>query len=77
MTTHFEVLPEHHPSRPSPEQDDVDLFLLLAAAATSALGVLGGLGGAVFLVPALVLTRTAVANVAPLGLLTVAASSSA
>jgi uncharacterized membrane protein YfcA len=52
-----------------------DLFLLLAAAITSALGVLGGLGGAVLLVPALVLTGTPVASAAPLGLMTVAAGS--
>ena len=49
--------------------------LLVAAAVTSALGVLGGLGGAVLLVPALVVTGTAVVDAAPLGLLTVVAGS--
>jgi hypothetical protein len=49
--------------------------LLLAAAITSVIGVLGGLGGAVLLVPALVLLGMPVADAAPLGLLTVAAGS--
>ena len=50
-------------------------LILLAAAATSTIGVLGGLGGAVLLVPALVLAGMPVAEAAPLGLLTVAAGS--
>lgn len=47
----------------------------LMAAAAAGIGVLGGLGGAVLLVPALVLVGVSPATAAPLGLLTVAASS--
>jgi uncharacterized membrane protein YfcA len=49
--------------------------LAAAAAATSGLGAVGGLGGAVLLVPALVVTGTPVAEAAPLGLVSVAAGS--
>lgn len=50
--------------------------LLLAAAAVSAgLGAVGGLGGALFLVPLLVATGTPAAEAAPLGLVLVAAGS--
>jgi len=52
-----------------------NLLLLIAAAVTSGIGVLGGLGGAVLLVPVLVLTGMPVTEAAPLGLLTVAAGS--
>ncbi len=51
------------------------MILLVLAAATSTVGVLGGLGGAVLLVPALVLSGMPVTEAAPLGLLTVAAGS--
>ena len=47
------------------------------AAATSAVGAIGGLGGAVLLVPILVLTGTTARAAAPLGLVSVAAGSSA
>lgn len=47
------------------------------AAATSAIGAIGGLGGAVLLVPLLVLTGTPARAAAPLGLVSVAAGSSA
>lgn len=47
----------------------------MAAALASAVGVLGGLGGAVLLVPVLVLNGLPVSEAAPLGLLTVAAGS--
>lgn len=47
--------------------------LLALVAAT--VGVLGGLGGAVFLVPALVVTGMSPAEAAPLGLVSVAAGS--
>jgi uncharacterized membrane protein YfcA len=42
---------------------------------TATVGALGGIGGAVLLVPALVLTGTDVADAAPLGLVSVAAGS--
>ena len=45
------------------------------AMATAAIGALGGLGGAVLLVPVLVLTGMPASEAAPLGLLTVAAGS--
>lgn len=45
------------------------------AMVTAAIGALGGLGGAVLLVPALVLTGVPASEAAPLGLLTVAAGS--
>jgi len=45
------------------------------ALGTAAIGALGGLGGAVLLVPALVLTGMPASEAAPLGLLTVAAGS--
>lgn len=47
----------------------------LLALAAAALGTLGGLGGAILLVPVLVLTGMAPSTAAPLGLLTVAAGS--
>lgn len=47
------------------------------AAATAALGTIGGLGGAVILVPLLILTGTSARAAAPLGLVSVAAGSSA
>ena len=47
----------------------------LMALVASGLGALGGLGGAVLLVPALVVTGMPAAEAAPLGLLTVAAGS--
>lgn len=47
----------------------------LLALAAAALGSLGGLGGAILLVPALVVTGMSAADAAPLGLITVAASS--
>lgn len=47
----------------------------LASALTAGVGVLGGLGGAVLLVPLLVLTGTPASEAAPLGLLSVAAGS--
>ncbi|HUO45472.1 MAG TPA: sulfite exporter TauE/SafE family protein [Acidimicrobiia bacterium] len=50
-------------------------FILGAAAVTSTIGVLGGLGGAMLLVPALVLAGMPVSEAAPLGLLTAAAGS--
>lgn len=49
-----------------------DAFLAFLAAG---LGALGGLGGAILLVPALVLTGMSATDAAPLGLLTVAAAS--
>ena len=48
-------------------------LLLLLAAATAAVGTLGGLGGAVILVPALVVFGVEPSLAAPLGLLSVAA----
>jgi len=54
----------------------VNPFLLgAAAAATSGVGSLGGLGGAIMLVPALVVTGTSAAVAAPLGLISVVAGS--
>ncbi|HAP75747.1 MAG TPA: sulfite exporter TauE/SafE family protein, partial [Acidimicrobiaceae bacterium] len=46
---------------------------LVLAFVTSAVGALGGLGGAVLLVPALVLTGMSPRAAAPLGLVSVAA----
>lgn len=51
------------------------LLLIGLAAATSGVGTLGGLGGAVILVPALVLAGWSPADAAPLGLVLVAAGS--
>lgn len=53
------------------------LLVLLAAMLTSGVGTLGGLGGAIMLVPLLVLSGMTPAEVAPLGLLSVVAASSA
>lgn len=50
-------------------------LLVALGFATGTLGALGGLGGAVLLVPALVLTGTGPADAAPLGLVSVAAGS--
>lgn len=50
-------------------------LLVLSAGCTAALGALGGLGGAVLLVPLLVLTDMPAGEAAPLGLLSVAAGS--
>ena len=47
------------------------------AVVTSAVGAVGGLGGAVLLVPLLVLTGTSARAAAPLGLVSVAAGSTA
>lgn len=47
------------------------------AAVTSAVGAIGGLGGAILLVPLLVLTGTSARAAAPLGLVSVAAGSTA
>jgi uncharacterized membrane protein YfcA len=55
----------------------VDWTEFALAAATSAVGAIGGLGGAVLLVPLLVLTGTSARAAAPLGLVSVAAGSSA
>lgn len=53
-----------------------DVLLLIAlAATTSGMGALGGLGGAVILVPALVLAGWSPVAAAPLGLVSVAAGS--
>ncbi|HEV7534046.1 MAG TPA: TSUP family transporter [Acidimicrobiia bacterium] len=49
--------------------------ILLLALATSAVGALGGLGGAIILVPVLVLTGMPAAQASPLGLLSVASGS--
>jgi uncharacterized membrane protein YfcA len=49
--------------------------LALTASATAGLGAVGGLGGAVLLVPALVVTGTPAAEAAPLGLVSVGAGS--
>ena len=49
--------------------------ILVLAVATSGLGALGGIGGAIILVPALVLGGMPTAEAAPLGLLSVAAGS--
>jgi len=51
--------------------------MAVAAALTSGIGTLGGLGGAIMLVPLLVLTGTPVAQATPLGLVSVVAASSA
>jgi uncharacterized membrane protein YfcA len=51
------------------------MAMLLLALGTSAVGAFGGLGGAVILVPILVLTGTGAAHAAPLGLLSVASGS--
>lgn len=51
------------------------LLLVGLAAATSGIGALGGLGGAVILVPALVLAGWSPVAAAPLGLISVAAGS--
>jgi len=51
------------------------MAMLLLALGTSAVGAFGGLGGAVILVPILVLTGTPAAHAAPLGLLSVASGS--
>jgi uncharacterized membrane protein YfcA len=51
------------------------LLLALLSFAAAGVGALGGLGGAVLLVPALVVLGMAPAQAAPLGLLTVAAAS--
>jgi uncharacterized protein len=53
---------------------DVVGYALLAAIAAG-LGAMGGLGGAILLVPALVLTGMPTAHAAPLGLISVAAGS--
>lgn len=51
------------------------LLLVAVAAATSGIGALGGLGGAVILVPVLVLAGWSPVAAAPLGLISVAAGS--
>ena len=51
------------------------MAMLLLALATSAAGAFGGLGGAIILVPVLVLTGMPAAQAAPLGLLSVASGS--
>lgn len=51
------------------------LLLILASAMTSGVGALAGVGGAVLLVPVLVVTGTPVALAAPLGLVSVASLS--
>lgn len=53
------------------------LFVAIAAGVTSGVGTLGGLGGAIMLVPFLVLTGMPVSQAAPLGLISVVAASSA
>lgn len=53
------------------------VLLMLAAFGTSAVGTLGGLGGAIILVPILVSTGMTPAEVAPLGLLSVVVGSTA
>ena len=53
------------------------LAIAVAAALTSGIGTLGGLGGAIMLVPLLVLTGMPVAEASPLGLISVVAASSA
>jgi len=50
-------------------------LLLVVAAASAAMGAVGGLGGALFLVPLLVATGTPASEAAPLGLVLVAAGS--
>lgn len=49
--------------------------LMAAACGTAAVGALGGLGGAVLLVPLLAITGTPASEAAPLGLISVAAGS--
>lgn len=62
--------------RPPPEPADIDAWITATLAFTAAaVGALGGLGGAVLLVPALVFLGLSPAEAAPLGLLTVGASS--
>lgn len=51
------------------------ILLILVASATAGIGALGGLGGAVILVPTLVLLGWSPIEAAPLGLMSVAASS--
>ncbi len=51
------------------------LFLIAASLVTSALGAMAGMGGAILLVPILVVSGTSVAQAAPLGLVSVAALS--
>lgn len=53
------------------------LVVAIASAVTSGVGTLGGLGGAIMLVPFLVLTGMPVSEAAPLGLVSVVAASSA
>lgn len=53
----------------------VTLVLMATAFGTAAIGALGGLGGAVLLVPLLVISGTPASHAAPLGLLSVAAGS--
>ncbi len=55
----------------------MSFLLMLLALGTASLGALGGLGGAVILVPLLVLTGTPAREAAPLGLLSVASTSMA
>ena len=47
---------------------DNELLLVVLALATSMLGAIGGLGGAILLVPLLTLGGMSVASAAPLGL---------
>lgn len=54
---------------------DDPLLLVLASLLTAGVGAIGGLGGAVLLVPALALTGMPAAQAAPLGLISVAAGS--
>src|SRR5436305_11476379 len=51
------------------------MAMLLLALGTSAVGALGGLGGAILLVPILVVTGMTAGHAAPLGLLSVASGS--
>jgi uncharacterized membrane protein YfcA len=53
----------------------VTLLLMVASLVTAGLGAVGGLGGAILLVPLLALTGTAASEAAPLGLVSVAAGS--
>lgn len=53
----------------------VTLVLMVASFGTAAIGALGGLGGAVLLVPMLAITGTPASEAAPLGLTSVAAGS--
>lgn len=57
--------------------DVAPLGVAVAAGLTSGIGTLGGLGGAIMLVPFLVLTGMPVSQAAPLGLVSVVAASSA